>query len=195
MGPFSFVPFMECYHGILSMNHSINGTLMLNGKTLSFDKGRGYMEKDWGHSFPEGYIWMQSNHFSKKETSIKISVAKIPWLRSSFTGFIAGLMIEGRLIQFTTYNRTILENCSINQKEVRIVMENKKYKLSIVAQREKGTSLAAPISGFMNGRIEESMNAEIHVVLFNKKNNNKILDDTGLSAGIEVAGKYELLLK
>ena len=47
----------------------------------------------------------------------------------------------------------------------------------------------------MNGRIEESMNAEIHVVLFNKKNNNKILDDTGLSAGIEVAGKYELLLK
>ena len=71
----------------------------------------------------------------------------------------------------------------------------KKYKLSIVAQREKGTSLAAPISGFMKGRIEESMNAEIHVVLFNKKNNNKILDDTGLSAGIEVAGKYELLLK
>ena len=81
---------MECYHGILSMNHSINGTLILNGKTLSFDKGRGYMEKDWGHSFPEGYIWMQSNHFSKKETSIKISVAKIPWLRSSFIGFIAG---------------------------------------------------------------------------------------------------------
>ena len=39
------------------------------------------------------------------------------------------------------------------------------------------------------------MNAEIHVVLFNKKSNNKILDDTGLSAGIEVAGKYELLLK
>lgn len=195
MGPFSFVPFMECYHGILSMNHSINGTLMLKGKTLSFDKGRGYMEKDWGHSFPEGYIWIQSNHFSKKETSIKISVAKIPWLKSSFIGFIAGLMIEGRLIQFTTYNRTILENCSVNQKEVRIVMENKNYKLSIVAQREKGTSLAAPISGFMNGRIEESMNAEIHVVLFDKKNNNKILDDTGLSAGIEVAGKYELLLK
>ena len=74
-------------------------------------------------------------------------------------------------------------------------MENKDYKLSVVAQREKGTSLAAPISGFMNGRIEESMNAEIHVVLFNKKNKKRVFDDNGFSAGIEVAGKYELLLK
>ncbi|MFZ9661426.1 MAG: hypothetical protein ACO29O_06055, partial [Chitinophagaceae bacterium] len=25
MGPFTFVPFMECYHGIVSMDHSIEG--------------------------------------------------------------------------------------------------------------------------------------------------------------------------
>ncbi|MFQ3340979.1 MAG: tocopherol cyclase [Flavobacteriaceae bacterium] len=195
MGPFSFVPFMECYHGILSMNHSIKGALMLNGQTLLFDKGRGYIEKDWGYSFPEGYIWMQSNHFSQKETSIKISVAKIPWLRSSFIGYIAGLMINGRLIQFTTYNRSKLRNCKVNQKEVRIVMENIHYRLSVVAQREKATSLAAPILGFMNGRIEESLNAKIHTVLLDKKTNKILFDDIGLSAGIEVAGNYQLLLK
>ena len=34
----------------------------------------------------------------------------------------------------------------------------------------KATTLAAPISGFMNGRIDESMNAKINVKLFNKKN-------------------------
>ena len=31
MGPYSFVPFMECYHGILSMNHSISGIINHNG--------------------------------------------------------------------------------------------------------------------------------------------------------------------
>ena len=34
MGPFSFVPFMECYHGIISMDHSIIGELSIKGKKL-----------------------------------------------------------------------------------------------------------------------------------------------------------------
>ena len=195
MGPFSFVPFMECYHAILSMNHSIRGVLILNGKSLSFNKGKGYMEKDWGHSFPEGYIWMQSNHFTQKETSIKVSIAKIPWLKSAFIGHIAGLIINDKLIEFTTYNKSKLRACRVSKKEVQIEMENSRYRLQINAQREKATSLAAPLLGFMNGRIKESMDAKIHTVLIDKKTNQTVLNDTGLSAGIEVAGNYELLLK
>jgi hypothetical protein len=195
MGPFSFVPFMECYHGVLSMNHSIKGRLDFNGESLSFDNGKGYMEKDWGHSFPEGYIWMQSNHFAKKDTSVKVSVAKIPFLKSSFIGHIAGLLINGKLIEFTTYNGTKLNTCKVSHENVQIEMQNRYYKLKINAKREKATSLAAPISGFMTGRIEESMNAKIHVILIDKKTNQRLLNDTGSSAAIEVAGDYKLLLK
>ncbi|MCK7537696.1 MAG: tocopherol cyclase family protein [Marinilabiliales bacterium] len=32
-------------------------------KMADFSGGRGYIEKDWGHSFPSAYVWMQSNHF------------------------------------------------------------------------------------------------------------------------------------
>ena len=195
MGPFSFVPFMECYHGVLSMNHSIKGRLDFNGESLSFDNGKGYMEKDWGHSFPEGYIWMQSNHFAKKDTSVKVSVAKIPFLKSSFIGHIAGLLINGKLIEFTTYNGTKLNTCKVSHENVQIEMQNRYYKLKINAKREKATSLAAPISGFMTGRIEESMDAKIHVILIDKKTNQRLLNDTGSSAAIEVAGDYKLLLK
>jgi tocopherol cyclase len=67
MGWFSFVPFMECYHGVVSLNHRISGTLMVNGKAVNFDNGRGYIEKDWGISFPRGWIWLQSNHFFDKK--------------------------------------------------------------------------------------------------------------------------------
>lgn len=195
MGPFSFVPFMECYHGVLSMNHSIKGRLDFNGESLSFDNGKGYMEKDWGHSFPEGYIWMQSNHFAKKDTSVKVSVAKIPFLKSSFIGHIAGLLINGKLIEFTTYNGTKLNTCKVSHENVQIEMQNRYYILKINAKREKATSLAAPISGFMTGRIEESMNAKIHVILIEKKTNQRLLNETGSSAAIEVAGDYKLLLK
>ena len=56
MGPYTFVPFMECYHGIVSMDHTIMGNLILNQKHISFDHGRGYIEKDWGRSFPTAYF-------------------------------------------------------------------------------------------------------------------------------------------
>ena len=195
MGPFSFVPFMECYHGILSMNHNLTGTLVFNKTSLNFSQGKGYIEKDWGHSFPEGYLWMQSNHFSQNNVSVKASLAIIPWLGSSFIGHIAGVLFEGKVYTFTTYNGTIVKHCSITEKEVKLEMENKQYQLSLKASRERATSLAAPIAGFMDARIEESMKASIEVELLDKKTNRVLLKDKGTSAGIEVAGNHQRLCK
>ena len=194
MGPFTFVPFMQCYHGILSMNHTIQGKLDVNGKEIDFTGGRGYMEKDWGKSFPSGYIWMQTNHFSKPGISMKSSVAKIPWLGSSFIGFIAGILVHDRLIEFTTYNLTKLRKSYADESMVHIVMENRKHRLEIRAEREAATALASPIQGFMDGRIEESMTAVIHTQLYDKKSKTYILDDMGRNAGLEVAGRIEDVL-
>lgn len=193
MGPYAFVPFMECYHGIVSMDHELRGILVKNGEVLSFDGGRGYTEKDWGRSFPEAYIWMQSNHFSKQGISLKLSVAKIPWIKSAFVGFIAGLWLNGKLIRFTTYNGTRLISCQISFDIVKVIMENRLYSLHIDARREHATTLAAPILGMMDGRIEESMSSEIHVILTEKRSGKTLFDDTGRHAAIEVAGKIDEL--
>ena len=52
MGWYAYLPIMECYHGILSMDHELSGELIYNGDFLAFNKGRGYIEKDWGKNFP-----------------------------------------------------------------------------------------------------------------------------------------------
>ncbi|HTP08688.1 MAG TPA: hypothetical protein VMP08_10580, partial [Anaerolineae bacterium] len=39
MGPYAFAPFMECYHGVLSFDHAVRGTLVMNGATIHFDGG------------------------------------------------------------------------------------------------------------------------------------------------------------
>ena len=57
MGPFAFVPFMECYHNIRSMAHPISGNVWINGKKYSFQNGSGYWEGDRGRSFPKEYAW------------------------------------------------------------------------------------------------------------------------------------------
>lgn len=194
MGPYTFLPFMECYHGIISMDHRIEGTLEHEGEKLNFDNGRGYTEKDWGQSFPSAYLWLQSNHFSQSGISMKLSVAKIPYLGYSFVGFIAGIWINDRLIQFTTYNRSQLLKSQIDSEKVELVLQNKNYLLEILVKRETTTTLASPIQGIMDGRIEESMNARAEVRLVDRKSGQTILNDTGRNAGLEVAGKIEEII-
>lgn len=189
MGPYAFVPFMQCYHGIVSMNHSISGKLITDGTTIDFDGGRGYIEKDWGRSFPSAYVWMQSNHFSLPGISVKASVARIPWVRNAFTGFIAGVWLHDRLIRFTTYNGSALQKLEIDPLKVELVLENKRYRIAIIAYREAATSLASPILGLMDGRIEESMTSRLEIVLTDRKTGRILLNDTGKNSGLEVAGE------
>lgn len=194
MGPFAFVPMMECYHGILSMDHRIEGALEIEDERIDFTGGRGYMEKDWGQSFPSAYIWMQTNHFSQPATSLKVSVAKIPWMTSSFVGFIAGLYFENKLIQFTTYNQSRLIRSNADQNVVEIILENRKYRLEINVKRSEATELASPILGFMDGRISESMTSTVHVKLINTHTEKVVFEDTGRNAGLEVAGKLSEII-
>jgi hypothetical protein len=152
------------------------------------------MEKDWGHSFPSAYIWMQSNHFSPKGVSLKASVAKIPWLSSSFVGFIAGLYFNGQLIQFTTYNKSRLLRSLVDDQNVEILLRNRKYQLELKIKRDDATELASPIQGFMDGRISESMTSHIHVKLTDRKKNVVIFEDDGRNLALEVAGNIPEIL-
>jgi len=194
MGPYAFVPFMECYHGIVSMDHVIQGSLNFRGEHIDFSNGRGYIEKDWGKSFPSAYVWIQTNHFSIPGISFKVSVAKIPWIRNAFVGFIAGLWINDKLYQFTTYNQTRLVKCTIEKKTVNIIFENKKYRLEIIAHRDNATELASPILGLMDGRIEESMTSLVEVKLVNRASGIPIFSESGRNTGLEVAGNIEEII-
>lgn len=69
MGPFAYIGAMECNHGIASMDHIVNGSIQINDQSYVFENQKGYIEKDWGKSFPKRYIWLQSNHFKDPHTS------------------------------------------------------------------------------------------------------------------------------
>jgi tocopherol cyclase len=194
MGPFAFVPFMECYHGVLSMYHAVEGTLHIDDHDIDFSGGLGYSEKDWGHSFPSAYIWMQTNHFSRPDISLKVSVAKIPWLKASFTGFIAGLWCNNRFFTFTTYNGSRLVKVEADREKAELVVENRSFRLEIMAWRNDATALASPIAGFMEGRISESMTSVFELRLTDVKNGEVLLDDNGRNVALEVAGKIEEIM-
>ncbi len=185
MGWYSFVPFMECYHGIVSANHFITGKLKINDKETDFSGGKGYIEKDWGTSFPECWIWTQSNSLQKKDASVFVSVAKIPWLGKFFMGFIAFVFLDGRYYMFTSYNRSRLLNLKMEDSVLHMEFSNSKYRMKVEVESRSSGDLIAPKSGSMTRRIKESIDSAIHVKLYDK-NNQLIFEDGSGRAGLEI---------
>lgn len=194
MGPYTFAPFMECNHGIVSMDHSVEGSLVIRGERIDFSGGRGYTEKDWGHSFPSAYIWMQSNHFNEQGISFKASVARVPWITKSFTGFIAGLWLNGRLYSYTTYNRSVFRDLSFRDAVVNLEILSRSTAISISAPYEEPTPLASPLKGFMGGRIEESMSSVIELTLTERRTGHVLFTGSGRNASIEISGDTSTLV-
>ncbi len=194
MGPYTFAPFMECNHGIVSLDHSLSGSLAINGEETDFNGGRGYIEKDWGHSFPSAYIWMQSNHFDIPGISFKSSVARIPWLTGNFTGFITGLLADNHLYRFTEYGGARLTRLDVTGTGVEMEFRNRNHTLAVSAPTDKATPLAAPINGFMGGRIEESMTSVISLMLRETASGRIIFSGQGRNGCIEVSGDTKTLM-
>jgi tocopherol cyclase len=194
MGWYAWVPFMECYHGVLSFDHSIKGTLHINGSPVNFDDGRGYIEKDWGKSFPSAYIWMQSNHFTSVGTSLSASIAIIPWLGSSFRGFIIGLVHKGELYRFATYTGAQTDILRIVGNHVTWSANSRLYRLEITAHHALSGQLKGPNLAIMTRRVPETLQAEITIKLVQISDVTVLLEDTGLHSGLEIVGDTNSLI-
>jgi tocopherol cyclase len=185
MGWYSFVPYMECKHGIISANHDIKGSLTINGRFTDLNGGKGYIEKDWGTSFPEAWIWIQSNNFSNHDTSFTFSLAKIPWLGRFFIGFISFLYLDGKFILFSTYNKSTITEIGHDAKSISLTMKNNYRILKATVQKNRFGELRAPFSGDMSRRIKESVDSTIELSLYDTSG-KWLYSDTGKRAGLEV---------
>lgn len=199
MGWYAWLPVMECYHGVVSFGHDLAGSLSLGGLPMNFDGGRGYLEKDWGRAFPSGYIWMQSNHFTRSGVCLVASIAVIPWHRSEFRGFIVGLRLPGSdgqpvLHRFATYTGARTTALTVDDEHVHWSMRGKAgLTLDIAAERRRGGLLHAPVRTQMHRRVEETLDARIQVTLTDVEG-RVILSDSGEVAGLEVHGDIHGLL-
>ena len=190
MGWYAWVPSMECYHGVVSLDHAIEGTLSINGQRVGFSGGRGYTEKDWGKSFPAAWVWLQTNHFGEPVISLTASVAIIPWRRRSFPGFIIGFWHGGILHRFATYTGAKIEKLDITDDKLCWLVSDKRRRLEMEVARTGGGLLQAPTTVDMGRRIAESLSAEVGVRLYSLKGAqaNLLYQGRGRHAGLETVG-------
>ena len=195
MGWYSWVPFMECYHGVLSLDHKLRGRFTVDGQDIDWTGGRGYIEKDWGISFPSAWVWMQTNHFAQPGTSITASVAMIPWLFRSFRGMIVGLWHGGQLYRFATYTGARIEHLEITETLVDWIIHDQSHQLEIRATHVQAAPLRGPSRVDMGLRVPETLQAEIDVRLTRTKERREtVFEGQGRYGGLEVAGELDRLL-
>lgn len=185
MGPLAFLPRIECSYSVLSFDHEVYGSLSTNGEAISFDGGRGYIDKNWGRNFPKAWVWMQSNHFKKSGISFVASIAKMPYLGRNFSGFLAGFLLQDKLYLFSKYNRSKLKNLSINKNIVSFKITRKNISMEVEAIQSKPVMMKGPGKGGMTGKVFESLTSKInvHFVDIHKKID---FTDTGKLSGLEI---------
>jgi len=163
MGPFRFFP-MECRHGVISMAHTLSGSLSIDGKPHGFDGGNGYIEKDSGTSFPRSYLWLQCGDFPEP-CNIIMSIAHIPFFGVSFTGCICAIVYRGHEYRLATYHGARIhaagaEHVCLSQGHLLLELD--------MQPSHSGHPLRAPVRGKMSGTIRESSNAAVCARLWNR---------------------------
>ena len=149
MGPFAFVPFMECRHSLWSMRHLVSGTVRINERKYSFQNALGYWEGDRGRSFPKEYLWTQCCFLGG---ALMLSVADIPMAGIHFTGMIGVILWQGKEYRIATYLGA--RAVQIQNKAVRVIQGNMELDARLL--EASGRPLKAPAKGDMVRTIHES---------------------------------------
>ena len=217
MGWFAYIPGMQCNHGVVSFNHVLSGVLQLgtgsNARDLSFDAGRGYLEKDWGVQFPKDWVWIQCNHFYTQVggrgtfldgTSFILSVAHIPFPGDGwsvpniieFQGFLGGLWDSKtqRLHRIGTYTgaQVSLEfprgRTGANAQEVLVTVVDSQHTLQVRAVANRSVSVAfwAPVDGQMVQSVDEMLDARVDVIITRNSDDVVVFQGYGRSGGLEI---------
>ena len=157
MGPFRFFAGMQCAHGVISMGHSLEGALELNGECLDFSGGTGYIETDRGRSFPSKYLWTQCVWGGPERGSLMLAIATIPLPVGGFTGCICSVLYHGQEYRLATYRGAKIEKWSPSG----AVIRQGQYRLEVELLNERRQALRAPVEGRMERTIHESLCAEV----------------------------------
>ena len=157
MGPFRFLPGMECSHGVISMAHPLSGQLLLNGRALDFSGGTGYVETDRGCSFPSAYLWTQCAWQTPEHSSLMLSIATIPLPVGHFTGCICAIIHNGTEYRLATYRGAKIQQWG----STGAVIRQGNDRLAVDLLEGRGQPLRAPVQGSMGRTIHESLCAHM----------------------------------
>jgi tocopherol cyclase len=189
MGYYNYLTFMECYSQVTAMDGNVKGSLKMDGEHIDFEGGRVYIEKNWGREFPRAWVWIQSNEFEGSRVAFTCSIGRVPLGSLTFSGFLAGLYIDGQFYEFTKMNRAKM-HIEKSGRDLKVVFKRKNLELRVRTEsnREDFILCRGPRDGEMIPLVEECLNGAVNLELIDLDRDKTIYSGRGIATGIEYSG-------
>lgn len=181
MGVLTYFP-NECNHSIISMKHSVDGKIKIGPSIYNINNAVGYIEKDWGTSFPKNYVWLQANDW--KDSAVVFSYATVPILGRYGKGFFLVLHHNKKEYRFSSIELSFLEYFQVSKDSFKAIIKKGDISVCIKAKQLNPVSLASPKKGEMNSLIKESLDGILKLTL--KIKNKKVIELFTNKASIDV---------
>lgn len=157
MGPFKYVPFIQCRHSVYSITHNIKGQLIVNGKIIKYNNCLGYVEGDRGAGFPHSYFWTQCSWRNNGNNALMLSIAEIPIGNLTFMGCIGIVYYGGKEYRLATYLGVKIRKYSRHE----FWVQQRGYDLKATVIDENPHNLLAPVKGNMTRTVYESVDCRV----------------------------------
>lgn len=167
MGYLSFIPKVECKHDVITIQSEVTGVVDYKDRKIEFDKSSGYIEKNWGYSFPKKYLWLHANQFVDDQLSLQFAIAKPKWLFFRPQVYI-GYLKNGRMTHFGSH-RLSFAKVKTEGNEVIIKISKLRYNVNIRVTNETPVDFIGPKNGKLQNKISEYLNSEIKLTVHRKK--------------------------
>jgi len=197
MGPLKLVPHLPCYHDVISVQHDVQGSLLIDGELTNWNGGVGFIETDRGYSFPKAYTWLQCNTFQDRNIAFNGSVSLIEMGNMNFVGCYALLYTPTSHFNFASWQGASVRFLDYKNHQLGIVLRQGQYDLNIKVQLPEDyetthQKIIAPVQGEMKNMISETMTAKIELVLWDK--GKSILAANGEWCGAEIINVRQLIV-
>lgn len=166
MGYSYFIPTLPCYHSVLNKSHLVSGKINFFDNNYLVKNALGYMEKNWGTSFPENYFWLHAIDSNNPSISLLFSQAEIKWLGKSFIKHLGHLRLNGEELDLKTLSHFEVTYDLWKEDNPKIILKSKQIKLEIGFDASKKYMFKGPINGKLSRDILHHSDTQIELKIY-----------------------------
>jgi tocopherol cyclase len=165
MGYSYVIPNLPCYHSVLNKAHAVSGEIRNIQKSYSFVNEIGYLEKNWGTSFPEKYLWLHAVDPKDPEVSLLFSQAEIVWLGRKFTRHVGHLHYDGKVLDLRKLKKCVVSISNISSHNQLIRISSTSIQLELLIALDQKILFKGPQDGVLSRDILHHTDARMDVSL------------------------------
>ena len=175
MGNYYLLPNLPCYHAIVDGYHSVNGQIQYLNDSYTFTNAVGYLEKNWGISFPEKYIWMHAFDAKNTDNQLLFSQADIKWNGRTFIKHLGFIKLNGIYFDLRKLKKckTAISNKDENKQFISI--KSKFLEIEMNISYKKPIFFKGPQNGKMERIIEHYNDIILEGKVLHKSSKTKLL--------------------